>query len=139
MFKTLLRPLLGKGKFPAELLLELHSEGVEFFEEGIWGTITFINYKAPGRRSAWRRSAFVGAIALTSQRIVAFGRSERLLDLPFTHPTIKVVDFRLESPGSFFASFEASHFHSDRSGKIELRFSTSQAAQIMDLLQKRIS
>jgi hypothetical protein len=137
MLKTLMRPFLGRGKFPTGLLTELQSEGIEFLEEGMWGTITYLNYRAPGRYSSWRKQAFAGAVALTARRIVACRGSERLLDLPYDHPSIKAVQFKLDGQDCFFASFEVSHFHADRSGKIELRFSTPQASQLLERLQQK--
>lgn len=138
MLKTLLRPFLGRGKLPADALPILEAEGIHFLEEGLWGTITYRNYRAPGRYSSWRKRAFVGALALTSKRVLACWGRERLLNITFDQPLLAAVNFSLEKPDCLLAAYDAARFHGDRSGQVELRFSTPQAGRIMDLLRPHL-
>ncbi len=71
MAKTLLYRLFGVGKIPAQLSAELRSEVIVLLDEGIPGSDTYLDFRAPGRRSSWRRQWFTGAIALTQTRLVA--------------------------------------------------------------------
>ncbi|NJN95083.1 MAG: hypothetical protein HC875_13755 [Anaerolineales bacterium] len=138
MLKTLLRPFLGRGKLPADVRPTLEAEGIHFLEEGLWGTITYHNYRAPGRYSAWRKRAFVGALVLTSKRVMACWGRERLLDITFDHPLLAAVKFSLEKPDCLLAAYDAARFHTDRSGQVEVRFSTPQAGRIMELLRPHL-
>jgi hypothetical protein len=128
---------IGIGALPAITRSAIEPEGIEILEEGLWGSITFRNYRAPGRYSSWKRSGILGSIALTSRRIVAYGFAQRLLDIPYDHPTFAAVAFALEGQGRLCATFEASAFHADRSGTIEVRLRTPQAARIIELLRQR--
>ncbi len=136
----MLRSLLlriGIGGLPATTRSAIEPEGIDILQEGLWGSITYRNYRAPGRYSSWRRTGIIGALALTSRRVVAYGFAQRLLDIPYDHPTFAAVTFALEGQGHLCATFEASTFHVDRSGTIELRFRTPQAARIVELLRQR--
>jgi hypothetical protein len=105
--------------------------------EGLWGSVTFHNYRAPGRYSSWRRTGLIGSFALTSRRVAAYGFAQRLLDIAYADPKLKAVAFALENQGRLRATFDVSTFHSDRSGTIELRFRTAQAPRIIELLRQR--
>lgn len=137
MLKALLQGVFGAGRIPGSVLPTLQTEGIVFQQEGIWGSITYLNYRAPGRYSNWKRQWFLGSIALTSKRIVAFGWAQRLLDIPYDHPTLSAVTFTLEAPERLCASFDAASFHEDRTGTIELRYATREAAHILELLEQK--
>lgn len=139
MLKTLLRPFLGRGKLPADVRPTLEAEGIHFLEEGLWGTITYRNYRAPRRYSAWRKQAFVGALVLTSKRVMACWGREWLLHITFDHPLLAAVNFSLEKPDCLLAAYDAARFHTDRSGQVEVRFSTPQAGRIMELLRPHLN
>lgn len=48
-------------------------------EEGLSGSVTFRDYKAPGKRYSLRKVAVNGAIALTARRIVVwYGRHKEV-------------------------------------------------------------
>src|SRR5262245_22828052 len=113
MLKRLLQGVFGAGRLPRDIRPILESEGLDFVEEGVWGSITYINYRAPGRRSNWRREWFLGAIALTSRRIISYVWSQRMLDIPYNHPRFAAVTFSLETLETICARFDASRFHSD--------------------------
>ncbi len=72
MAKTLSYRLFGVGKVPRQLSATLQSEGILLLDEGIAGSVTYLDFRAPGRRSNWRRQWFTGAIALTRVRLIAF-------------------------------------------------------------------
>jgi hypothetical protein len=137
MLKSLLHRVFGLGRIPGSVLSSLQAEEIIFLEEGISGSITFINYRAPGRRSSWRRQWFLGAIVLTSKRVMAYGWAEQMLNISYDDPAITAVDFTLEQPERLRASFDISRFHPDRSGTIELRYSTPQVEHILNLLRQR--
>ena len=137
MLKRLLHGVFGAGRLPGDIRPNLETEGIDFLEEGVWGSITYLNYRAPGRWSNWRREWFLGAIVLTSRRITSYVWSQRMLDIPYDHPSLAAVGFSLDAPETFCARFDASSFHQDRSGTIELRYFTPEANRIIELLQQR--
>lgn len=136
--KLITRLLLGTGQLPASVQGTLESERINFLAEGLPGTITFLNYRAPGRYSNWKRSWFVGAIALTSTRLVAYRGRLQLLDAAYTHPARRALQVTLDGEDRLCIAYDVSAFHADRSGTIELRFRTAEAPMLCALIQQRM-
>jgi hypothetical protein len=64
-----LRKLLGVGKLPDDMRTAVESEGVVFLEESVPVTFRFSG-KVPGKSSASNIRGYVGALALTKQRVL---------------------------------------------------------------------
>jgi hypothetical protein len=131
---VLRRLLLGSGRLPEELRTSLRGEGVEVLEEGVSGSVTFRDYKAPGRRYSLRKVAVNGAIALTTRRIVVWYGRHKEIDIPVDHALLGALRARLDEPDRLRLSYSADAFDRDRSGTVELRFSTPQAARLVERL-----
>jgi hypothetical protein len=131
---VLRRLLLGSGRFPDELSTSLRGEGIEVLEEGVSGSVTFRDYKAPGRRYSLRKVAVNGAIALTSRRIVVWYGRHKEVDIPVDHALLGALSATLDEPNRLRLSYSAQAFHRDRSGTVELRFTTPQAARLVERL-----
>ena len=67
---VILRKLLRIGGLPDGMRAQVEGEGVLFLAEYVAVTRRFSG-KVPGRRSKGQVSSYVGALALTSQRVVA--------------------------------------------------------------------
>jgi len=132
MKKTLLHRLFGLGKIPEPYRAALTSEGVLLSDEGIKGTVTYRNFRAPGRYSNWKRQWYTASIALTKTRLLAFRHSNPIIDVPFTDERFRRLQFSLEDENSLLVAFDAALFHHDWSGTIEYRFQTPQAQALLD-------
>ena len=139
MATTLLYRLFGIGKIPEPLKLELQREGVLLLEEGIGGSATYRDFRAPGRYSKWRRQWFSGSLALTEARLVALQYSQMIVNIPLTDERIRRLDVSVERNDTLVIAFDAALFQSHWSGKIEYRFHTPQAGRFQDLLARSIS
>src|SRR5712691_6281442 len=82
MAKTLLYRLFGVGRMPAQWRTMLESEGLVLVDEGIAGSVTYRDFGAPGKRSAWRKVAFSGSIALTKTRLLALHYANPAINIP---------------------------------------------------------
>jgi hypothetical protein len=82
MAKTLLYHLFGVGKIPAEWRATIESEGIVLMDEGIGGMVTYRDFRSPGRRAIWKKSAFSGAMALTENRLLALQFSNPVINVP---------------------------------------------------------
>jgi hypothetical protein len=133
------RLLLGSGRFPAELRSALESEGILALDEGVAGSITYRRYRAPGRRYGWKRSALVVALAVTRERIVIHARGGLLADLPHADPRAAEVECGVDEAGRLRFASDASKFHPDRSGEVELRLRTARAQAVADAVRERVS
>jgi hypothetical protein len=127
MATSLLYRIFGLGKVPSEARSALESEGIVLMEEGIGGSITFRNYRAPGRYSLWRKRGFAGSIVITGERFIAFAFSQRVVNVRFTDPAYQRLHVSSDDGKRLLISFQAEDFHEDRSGAIELRYRTSRA------------
>ncbi|HEX8249675.1 MAG TPA: hypothetical protein VF599_15970 [Pyrinomonadaceae bacterium] len=136
MKKTLLYRLFGFGKIPAPYRAALESEGILLSDEGIKGTVTFRNFRAPGRYSNWKRQWYTASIVLTKTRLVAFRHSSQIIDVPVADERFRRLRFSLEDKNTLLVAFDASLFHDDWSGTIEYRFKTPHAQAFLDKLLK---
>jgi hypothetical protein len=131
------RLLLGAGEFPPDLRQSLEAEGIMALDQGLPGSITYRHYRAPRRYSSYRKEGMTGAIAVTGQRLVVWGRRTRQIDVPLIHPSRALIEVRTEPPDHLYFSYDAAKLSSDRSGSVEIHLRTPAAAHIMELLSRR--
>ena len=81
MAKTLMYRLFGLGKIPKHAMSILETEGIVYQDEGIPASIGFRNFRAPGRRSGYRRSWFSGSIVLTELHFLAFCGTKTMIGI----------------------------------------------------------
>ena len=134
MAKSLLYRLFGVGRIPKLLADRLRIEGVVIADEGIPGSVTYRDFRAPGRYSSWRKQAFIGSIVVTNIRLVGLMLGRFAVDVPFTDERIRRLQISRERDRLLIA-FDASLFHDDWSGTIEYRYQTSEAAEIIKWVQ----
>jgi hypothetical protein len=135
MIRALLHRLFGV-KMPVPLAEQLKGEGVLLSAENVKGSVTYIDFRAPGRHANWRRVWYRASIALTGLRLVAMQGSQPLIDVPLTDERIRRMQFSLEKSDTLLVAFDASLFHQDWSGKIEYRFRMEQAQAFLDKLRQ---
>lgn len=135
MAKTWLHRLFGAGQIPKALRTKLEGEGLILLDEGIGGSITYKNFRAPGKAFAWKRSGFTGAVALTNVRFVAFAFGRQIINVPFDDPRFQQLQCTRDENGDLRVVFDPAIFHDDWSGSVEVRLSTEQA----DLLYQRLT
>jgi hypothetical protein len=128
---VLTRLVLGPGRMPEPLRARLTTEGLILLEEGLVGSITWRNYRAPGEYASWRRQAVSGAVGISNQSVVVFAGRAKRIDLPLRHPRRSVLEVTVEAPDRLMFSHDAGAFLADRSGRIEYRLRTKQAARIL--------
>ena len=138
MAKTLLYRLFGVGRMPAPWRSTIESEGVILIDEGIAGSVTYRDFRAPGKRSAWRKVAFSGSIALTKTRLLALQYANPAINIPLDDERFKQLRISVEGEQTLLVAFDASLFHDDWSGTMEYRFRTSQAKTLFETLRARI-
>jgi hypothetical protein len=132
--KPLRRALLGSGRLPEDLRAALIAEGLVVLEEELTGSITYRNYRAPGQRSSWKKEATSGAIAVTANRLVVWTGRSKHIDVPLDHPLRAAIEVSLDPPDRVCLGYDAAAFGPSRSGQVEVRLRTPQAAHIVDVL-----
>jgi hypothetical protein len=127
--------LAGAGRFSPEQRAELEAEGAEIIEDGLKGSITWRDYRAPGRYSSWRKKGVYVAIALTPRRLLVQRTGGKEIDVPFDHPGFAAIEPSLDEPDRLCLAFDPAAFDPRASGRIEVRLSTPQAGRIVERLQ----
>ena len=136
MSKTLLHRLLGFGQLPKAMRPILEGEGIVLLDEGIGGSITFRNFRAPGRRYSYRKTWFAGSLVVTELRFAGFAFRRPVINVPLEGPHLGKLDLSLEKRDTVIRiAFDSSDFHDDWSGDIECRFRTSKAQLFLERLQ----
>jgi len=137
MGKTWMYRFFGAGKLPLKLREKLEAEEIVLLDEGIGGSITYQNFLAPGKASAWKHSGFTGAVLLTKTRFVGLAYVRPVINLPYDDPRLPAVQITLPEPDMLRIAFDAATFHDGWSGSIECRFKTAHAQKICSALDRR--
>ena len=136
MGKTLLHRLFGLGKIPKRFLPDLEQEGIVLLDEGISGSVTFRNFRAPGRRHSWRRNWFTGSLVLTGRRFAAFAFFKPIINVPLSDDRLNELRCSLKGEATLCVHFDPSAFHEGWSGSMECRLSTPQARLFLEQLNR---
>ena len=139
MSKTLLYRLFKLGAIPKDAKEQIQREGVVLHDEGIGGSVTLKQFRAPGRYHGWRRSWFCGSIVLTRQHFLAFAYSKPIIGLPLNTRQFKELRVSLENEDTLCVQFDASTFQENASGEVAVRLSTPLAQDFLhriELLQR---
>lgn len=136
--KSILYKLFGVGKICEPFLAELKSQGIIASDEGIKSTLTYKNFRAPGRYSNWKRRWFSGAIALTKKRLVLQQYSQPVINLELTDERLQKIKISLETEDTLLFEFEPNLFLENSTGEIEWRARTSEAQKIFETLKLKM-
>jgi hypothetical protein len=114
----------------------LATEGVVLLDEGLSGSITYRNFRAPGTFYSWRKVAVVGAIVVTGERLVVWAAKGKVVDVPLGNPLRAAITVTAtgEPPDGITFSFDAAAFSPDRSGTVEVHFRTEATLAVIHLL-----
>lgn len=139
MSKSLLFRLFGTGKIPKDAVAQIQKEGVVLQDEGIGGSLTFRNFRGPGRRHGWKRTWFTGSIVLTREHVLAFAYGRTIIGVSWVDDKRKALHCSLEKDDVLCIKYDASTFNDDWSGNIEVRFRTPLAARFLATINQYTS
>jgi hypothetical protein len=105
----------------------LESEGIVLLEEGLRGSVTLRNYRAPGRYHSTKGSIFAGSLVLTEQRFAAFAFSKPLINIPLHDDRLRALEISVPRDGLLEIEFDPSVFDLQASGSVRLRYRTANA------------
>lgn len=131
-----LRFFVGSGRLPEHLRAELARTDVILLEEGLSGSVTYRHYRAPGRRSNWRKDAAAGAVAVTANRLLVWAGHFKHIDVPLDHPVRTTIEVVAERPDRVCFAYDAGTTNPAKSGRVEVRLRTDQAERIARLLAR---
>jgi hypothetical protein len=123
-------------KVAAAYKSQLQPEGIVLFEEDVKGSMTFRNFRSPGRYANWRKVAITSLLILTKKNIIALKGSSPIINVPLTDARLRQMKFSLENEKTLLVAFDANLFQPDWSGEIEYRFHTPQAREFLQKLSE---
>jgi hypothetical protein len=128
--------LFGRGDLPDSRRAEVEAEGVIHLEQGLKGSITYRHYRAPGRRSNWRKQAIRAALVLTRERLAVFVRRRPIVDVAFDDTRIRGLEVRADR-GALVIDVDASTFNDQASGQITVRLRCADPAAVVAEIRAR--
>ena len=132
------RLLLGRGRLPEDLRAQLTAEGLDQEEEGIRGTITYRHYRAPRRRSNWRRRWIRAALAITDRRLMVAIRGRPFVDVPWDDPRLEQMEMSVGDDDRLLIAFDPGLFDERRSGRVELRLRPAHPRLALEQIRARM-
>ena len=117
------------------MVSQIEKEGILLQDEGIGGSITFRNFKGPGRRHGWKRTWFTGSIVLTKETFLAFNFSNPVIGISWADDKLNELTCSLENEDVLCVKYDASAFNDEWEGNIEVRFRTQLATQILEVIE----
>jgi hypothetical protein len=124
------------GRIDEPLRSELASEGIYLLEERLWGTVTYRDYRAPGRYSSFRKELVRGAVVITSRRFLVWTGRAKHVNVPLRPPLPVAV--ALDGPERVVVGYDAGRFRPERSGRVEIRLRTPSAGRIVSATTGRV-
>ena len=135
MRKSLFFTLFRLGRVPKVAFPVLESEGIVFLDEGLRGSVTLRNYRAPGRIHNYKNTIFAGSLVVTAQRFAGFAFSKPLVNIPLHDDRLRALELSVPQDGVLHISFDAAVFDIQRSGSVECRFDTENARTFLERVE----
>jgi hypothetical protein len=130
--ESLLYTLFRLGRLPKQALPALESEGIVLLEEGLRGSVTLRNYRAPGRFHGYKKSIFAGSLVLTEQRFAGFAFSKPVINIPLHDDRLHALEMSVPRDRILEIRFDPAVFDLQRSGSVECRFHTENALNYLE-------
>lgn len=126
----------GPGTLSADLRAQLVAEGLLFLAENLPAVMIFRRYRAPGQRIFRRTVQVRGAVGISRLRLVVWAGGAKRVDVPFADLRWDaVISYSVDRAGRLRIVGTVAPFHPDRSGRIEYRFVTGHAREVVALLR----
>lgn len=138
---VLLRRALGIGKLPDDMRAQVESEGVLHLAEFVPVTFRFSG-KIPGKVAKGNLSSYVGALALTSQRVLGTlssvpKKAGRSVDHQWNAPGGTMVQATLDESGLLLNVPDISIVDPGFTGSVKLHYKAPLSAEVLMQLPER--
>jgi hypothetical protein len=138
---VLLRRVLGIGKLPDDMRAQVESEGVLHLAEFVPVTFRFSG-QIPGKVAKGNLSSYVGALALTSQRVLGTlssvpKKAGRSVDHQWNAPSGTMVQATLDESGLLLKVPDISVVDPGFTGSVKLHYKAPLSAEVLVRLPER--
>jgi hypothetical protein len=136
-----LRKLLGIGQLPDDMRAEVEAEGILHLAEFVPVTYRFSGH-VPGKVAKGNFSSYVGALALTRQRVLATlssvpKKAGRSVDHPWNAPEGTMVTATLDESGLLLDVDDISVIDPSFAGSVSLHYKAALSADLLAGLPQR--
>jgi hypothetical protein len=136
-----LRKMLGIGALPDDMRAQVEAEGVLHVAEFVPITFRFSG-KVPGKVAKGNFSSYVGALALTSQRVLGTmssvpKKAGRSVDYQWNVPGGSMVAATLDESGLLLSVPDISVVDPSFSGSVSLHYKAPLSAEVLSQLPER--
>ena len=132
--KTLGYRLFRWGRVPPSRQYGYVAQGVRICDEGVPVTVTYRDFRAPGKRFTYRRSSGSGAVVATASRFAVFIYRWPILDVSRDEPEMSALQISTPRPGILTIAFEAGDVSPRCSGSVAVRLRTDRALELAALV-----
>jgi len=137
---VILRRMLGIGKLPVDMRAQVDAEGVMFLAEFVPVTYRFSG-AVPGKRAAGEIRGYVGALALTSQRVLGTlsnvpKRAGRAIDHRWDAPQTGTMTAEI-SPAGIKLGVDIGLVDPRFRGHLELKYKAAIPQDVLSMLPTR--
>ncbi|BBZ26361.1 hypothetical protein MMAD_06560 [Mycolicibacterium madagascariense] len=136
-----LRKMLGIGQLPDDMRAQVEAEGVLLLAEFVPVTYRFSGH-VPGKVAKGNLASYVGALALTRQRVLATlssvpKKAARSADHRWDAPEGTMVDATLDESGLLLDVPDMSAVDPNFSGSVSLHYKAALSAEVLAALPQR--
>jgi len=136
MRKSILYTFFRMGRLPKGMAQTLQGEGIVLLDEGIPGSITLRNFRAPGRIHGYKKTLFAGSLVVTELRFAACSFSRPVVNVLLGDPRLNLLDIKVGRRKALIVKFDAHSFHDGWKGTVECRFASSVADMFVEQLSE---
>ena len=105
-------------------------------DEGIPGSVTLRNFRAPGRIHGYKKTLFAGSLVVTELRFAAFAFSRPMVNVPLRGPGLNLLNIRVDGGKALIVNFDAHSFHEEWKGTVQCRFASSVSHRFVERLNE---
>lgn len=138
MFDAIRKLFANRHKLPGAQRAEFEQEGLLALDEYVKARLTYLNFKAPGKRFAYKTVWFRSHVAVTKMRVFAMSYGKLAINVPFSDEQVNKMHFSVED-GRLLVAFDAGLFQPTWSGQLEYRFTTAQAEKFVSAINAQTS
>jgi hypothetical protein len=125
----------AKQRIPQPVRSVLEQNGILLLEEDLGGSVTYRDFRAPGRYSSYKLQPMSWALALSSRGLLLWHGRSPFIDIAWTEPRIAALHARVDEKGQLAITWDASTFQPSWSGSIEVHVRCADAAAVLALLR----
>lgn len=121
MCKSFLYKIFSVGKMPKNIKQILIDDKIIYLEEGVNFSITYINYKAPGKRFFYKKIHGIASIGFSHNFFIASTKRHLLINMRIKDEKFTQFKFHNEDD-VLLITYNPSAFDDKQSGEVEIRF-----------------